>query len=373
MSTSLEFFASAIPGTEKVLCDELRELGFKSVRLNRGGIPFRGDWPDGWRACLTSRIAQRIQVLLARFPVRDQESLYAGIQTIDWTPYLSYRQTFAIKAAGSTETLNHTGFVALKVKDAIVDQIRQRQGKRPSVDPENADVRVFVYLARDRASVYLDISGEPLHLRGYRKATGEAPLRETLAAALLRMSEWDRKTPLMDPMCGSGTIAIEAALWAMNKAPGLERERFGFERWANFGEAEAEIMREMRGKLRGDVHTPDVRIVGSDVDTDVLQKAHENARLAGVKPSFREASLLTIGRDREECTVVMNPPYGVRLEADPALVRLVSTAVSRWHGWKVGILAGSPEYERVINFDPINRIELQNGPLDCDFLLYDVP
>lgn len=368
-----EFFASAIPGTEKALCDELRELGFSSVRLNRGGIPFRGEWADGWRACLVSRIAQRIQVLLGRFPVKDQESLYAGIQAIDWTPYLSYRQTLAIKAAGTTETLNHTGFVALKVKDAIVDQIRQRQGKRPSIDPENADVRVFVYLARDRAAVYLDLSGEPLHLRGYRKSTGEAPIRETLAAALLRMSEWDRKTPLLDPMCGSGTIAIEAALWAMNKAPGLERERFGFERWANFCEADTIVMREMRGRFRGEIRSPDVKIFASDVDKDVLTKAHDNARLAGIKLSIREASITTIQRDRETCMVVMNPPYGVRLDASPELVRTVATAVSRWHGWQVGILVGSPEYERLISISPVARVELQNGPIDCDFLLYDVP
>lgn len=369
---SHEFFAASIPGTEKVLCDELRELGLGSVRLNRGGIPFRGEWVDGWRACLTSRIAQRIQVLLGRFPVTDQESLYNAIQSIDWTPFVSYRQTLVIRASGGTERMNHTGFVAQKAKDAIVDQIRRKQGKRPSVDTENPDVRVFIYLARDKAAVYLDLSGEPLHLRGYRTDTGEAPLRETMAAAILRMSGWDGKSPLIDPMCGSGTIPIEAALMAMNKAPGLERERFGFERWANHDAAAAESLRELRGSLRAAVGTSAVKILASDLDAGVLEKAKDNARRAGVRLTFRQASIVDIQRDRDHATVVMNPPYGVRLEANPEQVRQVAAAVTRWHGWRVAILAGSPEYQRCIPLHPRAALALQNGPLPCELLLYDV-
>ena len=250
VAEKLEFFAGCIPGTESVLCEELRELGFSSVRLNRGGIPFRGAWSEGWRACLESRIAQRIQLLLLRFPCPTQEALYDGVQSIDWNPYITHRQTLSVSAFCTSSTLRHSGFVALKAKDAIVDRIRLQEGKRPSVDREDPDLRVFIYLANDKASVYLDLSGDALHRRGYRKQGGEAPLRETLAAALIGLSGWDRRSPFMDPMCGSGTIAIEAALWAANKAPGLTRERFGFERWANFSPDDALAMRELRGALR---------------------------------------------------------------------------------------------------------------------------
>ncbi|MCK5845492.1 MAG: hypothetical protein KAG97_12335, partial [Victivallales bacterium] len=215
-----EFFASSISGTETALCDELRELGFASVRLNKSGIPFRGSWREGWRACLQSRIAQRIQVLMSRFPAPTQEALYEGVAAIDWTPFITPEQTISVSAVGVASQLNHSGFIALKAKDAIVDQIRDKdpKGQRPSVSKTDADVRIFIYLVNDKASVYLDLSGEGLHRRGYRKEAGEAPLRETLAAALLRLSGWDRKTPFLDPMCGSGTIAIEAALWASNFA-----------------------------------------------------------------------------------------------------------------------------------------------------------
>lgn len=242
-----QFLASSIPGTEGVLCDELRELGFSGVRLNRGSIPFRGRWSEGWRACLVSRIAQRIRVLLHRFPAPNEEALYAGIREVDWRPFLTWRQTLAVGAVCRASTINHSGFAALKVKDAIVDQIRDNGEKRPSVSREDPDLRVYLYLVENRAAIYLDLSGESLHRRGYRLKTGEAPLRETLAAAILRLSGWDRASPLVDPMCGSGTIAIEAALWASGRAPGLSRDRFGFERWANFGEEERRMMRELRG------------------------------------------------------------------------------------------------------------------------------
>ena len=190
-----EFFAAAIPGTEKVLCDELRELGFASVRLNRGGVPFRGTWRDGWRACLESRIAQRIQLLVGRFPAPSQEALYDQTRKIDWSPFITPNQTLSISAVVRASQINHSGFAALKVKDAIVDQVREKTQDRPSVDKEDADVRIFMHLANDKAAIYLDLAGEPLHRRGYRTETGEAPLRETLAAALLRMSGWDRQSP----------------------------------------------------------------------------------------------------------------------------------------------------------------------------------
>lgn len=371
-SDTFEFYAAAIPGTEKALCDELRELGFSSVRLNRGGVPFRGPWRDGWRACLESRIAQRIQVLVSRFPAPTQDALYAGVRAFDWTPFVTFRQTLEVSAVCRGSDITHSGFAALKIKDAIVDQVRGRTQKRPDVDRADADVRVFAHLANNKVALYLDLSGEPLHRRGYRKSAGEAPLRETLAAAILRLSQWDRKSPLVDPMCGSGTIAIEAAMWSSGIAPGLLRERFGFERWANFDEEKALEMRALRGSLRGAGSGQCARITASDCDEAVLEAARENARAAGVKPAFRQRSILDTPPSGEGGTMITNPPYGVRLEKDPLLCRRLGAVVTRLHGWRVGLMAGTPDYRREIACEPRFSVPLKNGDIDCEFLVYDI-
>ncbi|MBT3193685.1 MAG: methyltransferase [Verrucomicrobia bacterium] len=367
-----EFFAAAIPGTERALCDELRELGFASVRLNRGGVPFRGAWREGWRACLESRIAQRIQLLVARFPAPTQDALYTGIKAIDWSPYITHRQTLSVNAVCRSNQINHSGFAALKVKDAIVDQVREQTQQRPSVDREDADVRIFMHLANDKAAVYLDVSGGALHRRGYRTETGDAPLRETLAAAILRLSGWDRKSLLVDPMCGSGTIAIEAAMWSANIAPGLTRERFGFERWANFDEEKAEALRILRGELRRAASGTSARIVASDIDPEVLGAAKANARAAGVRLTFKQRDVLNLQGDGQKGLVVTNPPYGVRLEKAPNFCQRVGGVFSRMHGWRVCILAGSPDYLRDISAKPKYAVPLTNGDLKCEFLTYDM-
>ena len=369
----LEFHAATIPGTESVLCDELRELGFASVRLNRGGIPFRGSMQDGWRACLQSRIAARIQVLLARFPCRTPDDLYHGVQGIDWRTFLSPSQTLAVSAVSREDALAHSGFAALKVKDAIVDQLRQDIGARPDVDREDADVRVFAHVANQKAAVYLDLAGEPLNKRGYRKVAGEAPLRETIAAALLRISGWDRETPLIDPMCGSGTLAIEAAMWAGNKAPGLLRERFGFERWANYDEEAADALRLLRGELRGAAKGSMPRVIASDRNADMVEAARQNARAAGVKLAFRAHDVLVHPPTGEKGFIITNPPYGQRLEMAPDFPQQLAAVLSRLHGWRSGIMTGGPVYEQAISAKPLQAIEIPNGGLDCTFLLYDMP
>lgn len=367
-----EFFAAAIPHTERALCDELRELGFKSVRLNRGGIPFRGEWVDGWRACLQSRIAQRIHAVMGRFPAATPDALYDAVRSVDWTPFITPDQTLSVRSVSVASEIRHSGFVALRTKDAIVDQVRDKVGGRPSVSRDDPDVRVFVYLVEDRAALYLDLSGEPLHRRGYRAKSGDAPLRETLAAAILRMSGWDRRSPLMDPMCGSGTIAIEAAMWAANIAPGLTRSRFGFERWANFGDDETRDLKMLCGELRHQATGQHPRIVAGDIDPAALEIARANARIAGVRLAFKERSVLDLSQDAGARMIVTNPPYGVRLDADPGFVRKVGATLSRLHGWRVCLLAGTGDYNRAISVKPTERMALVNGDLDCELLIYDV-
>ncbi|MDQ3037343.1 MAG: THUMP domain-containing protein, partial [Myxococcota bacterium] len=234
------FFVTCAAGTELALKDELRELRFRKVRADRGGVRFEGPWADGFRACLTSRIAIRVLAPIARFPAKDGDALYDGVRAIEWERWLSARHTLAVSAVSKASALTHTNFVAQRTKDAIVDRLRDLSGARPSVDRQDPDLAIFVHLAKDEAAVHLDLGGDSLHRRGWRTAIGEAPLKETLAAAMLRIAGWDREGPMIDPTCGSGTIAIEADLWARRVAPGLMRERFGIERWASHDERERE-------------------------------------------------------------------------------------------------------------------------------------
>ncbi len=215
----MDFFATAAKGTEPALRDELRQLRIPGVRCDRGGVNFSGEWESGFRVCLHSRIASRVLVVLGRFDVVSEKDLYDAVSSIDWTKHITPDHTMAVTAACRSSKLTHTNCIAQKTKDAVVDQIRDIRGTRPSVDRRDADVDIFVHLVKNKATIYLDLSGESLHRRGYRKHTTRAPLKETLAAALLRLTGWNRKTPFVDPMCGSGTIAIEAAMWAANIAP----------------------------------------------------------------------------------------------------------------------------------------------------------
>ncbi|MCF7855010.1 MAG: RNA methyltransferase [Candidatus Pacebacteria bacterium] len=368
-----DFFAPAIPGTERALRDELCELGFDSVRLNRGGIPFKGEWADGWRACLQTRIAQSVQALMTTFHATTPEALYEGTINVDWTHYITPRQTLAVGSFCRSRYFRHSGTTALKVKDAVVDQIREAFGDRPTVDKKDPDVRLFVYVSEDRVKLYLDLAGVALHKRGYRQSTGPAPMRETLAAALLRMSGWDRESPLADPMCGSGTIAIEAALWAGNVAPGLFRDRFGFERWACFDHDDANQLRILRGDIRRAAHKQLPRIFASDNDETVLTLAKANAQAAGLRIRFRQADIADIDSGIGAGIVVTNPPYSERLETSLDEFKHIAAAFSRMHGTRVCILSGHPELEKLIPVAPLDRQKVKNGNLECEFLRFDVP
>lgn len=369
----MEFFATASGGTETVLRDELIELGFKSVRLNKGGVPFMGPIEDGWRACLLSRIAQRIQLVLARFPAPSEAALYKGVSGIDWTPFLTPDHTLAVSAFCHSSALTHSGFIAQKVKDAMVDQLRQKLGARPCVDRDDPDVRVFTYLANNKATIYVDLSGAPLFQRGYRLDKGDAPLKETLAAALLRMAGWDRKTPLADPMCGSGTIAIEAAMWARNIAPGVSRQRFGFERWANFDEDAAARAKALRGEARRQATGDMPKILASDDDPDALETARANAKRAGIRLKFTESDALDARFDGMKRFVVTNPPFNERMLVDSRFYQKLGAMFSRLHGCRVGVICSHDQLTRQIPVKPSERYELKHGNLDCQFSVFDIP
>lgn len=363
-------FATAAKGTEGVLRDELRELDFRDVRADRGGVHFAGSLDEAARACLHSRIAMRILVQLGRFPAPSTQALYDGARSVDYTPYLSSQHTIAVSGTVRSSVLTHSHFIALKTKDAIVDQLRDLTGSRPSVDVRDPDVRIAVHLVRDVATVYLDASGEPLHRRGYRRDLSEAPIKETLAAAILRLSGWDATRPLTDPMCGSGTFVIEADLWARNVAPGLARN-FGFERWATHDRAARTRFESQREAARAEQRDVGPETLGTDVDEAALAAARANGRTARSLARFERRELSELQPTDPPGFVVTNPPYGVRLDANDELYRELARALSRLRGHTVSVLAGSPRLAQAL---PRRASEhtLFNGPIECRLLTFDV-
>jgi putative N6-adenine-specific DNA methylase len=364
--TAARFFATAAKGTEVLLGEELTELGLPEVRPARGGVYFGLSEEHAYRACLWSRIALRVHEPLASFECRDGDDLYAGVKTIDWSQYLEGRRTLAVRAAGRNDQLSHTHFIAVRAKDAIVDQLRERHGERPSVDRDAPDVTLFVHVTGQRASVNLDYSGESLHLRGFRAAEGAAPLRETLAAALVRFSGWQGDTPLIDPMCGSGMLLIEAALWAARRAPGLSRDRFGFERWSSFDASARELCERLRGEARA-AQRPPPPLFGSDAEQGAIEQCAANARQAGLAPILRRQPFASVAPNADSGALVANPPYGERLARPEHLERDLDVLIERFAGWQRALIVprGFPSRLRSTRFQAVF-----NGPIECELRRY---
>ncbi|MCC7539261.1 MAG: RNA methyltransferase [Deltaproteobacteria bacterium] len=370
----MDFFATAAKGTEPALRDELREIGVRGVRADRGGVHFGGALDLGARVCLESRIAVRVLAELGRFDAGSVDALYAGVREIDWAGLIGPRHTLAVRASVRDGALTHSGYVALKTKDAIVDVLRDKRGWRPSVDTEDPDVLLFVHVAKDSATVYLDIGGGSLHQRGWRARSAEAPMKETLAAAILRLAGWDRRSPLRDPMCGSGTLAIEAALWARGVAPGLSRPRLGVERAAWLDDSLARRLAELRSSLRERARTskaaPDV--AGSDLDPTAVAIARANAAAAGVGVDFEVAPVSALRPTSPPGWVVTNPPYGERLATDGTLYREMAKTFSQLAGHHVTVLAGSMAILRAFPSPPDRSLLVLNGPIECRLLSWEI-
>lgn len=366
----MKFFATAAKGTEHALREELDELKLDRLRVQPGGVSFSGRWEDAWRACIGSRIAMRVLYPLSEFPCASERELYDGVREVEWEEHVSVQTTLAVSAVGSAPSLDNTMFVAQRSKDAIVDRLREQTGGRPSVDREDPDVAVFVRLARGRASVALDLAGEPLHRRGYRQPGSRAPLKESLAAALLRLARWDRRSPLCDPMCGSATLAIEADLWARAVAPGLARRRFGFERWASFDESRQKRMSLLRERARAEERSDGPEVRAFDADPAVVELARQNVKRARAHVLVERARLGELGTRFGAGLVIANPPYGERLEADPALWGELERALTGLGGTRVALLLGPR-----VPFRPPSRAErarVFNGPLECAFWVWDI-
>jgi putative N6-adenine-specific DNA methylase len=370
------YFATTGKGLEEVLAGELLALGMAAVTPDRGGVRFRGDLPDCYRANLWLRTANRVLVPLAEFPCSTPQELYDGVRRIDWTLLLTPDMTLAVDCTLRDSALTHSGFVALKTKDAIVDQLRDRHGRRPNVNTADPDLRVNVHLARNRCTVSLDSSGEPLDRRGYRLARNEAPLRENLAAALVLLSGWDGLTPFLDPMAGSGTIAIEAALIAARRAPGLGGRRFAFQRWRDFDATLWEsLVTAARAEARAALPAP---VIALDRQDSSLRLARDNAVRAGVEQllTFGSGDIGEMTPPPPPGTIIFNPPYGARLSdvetLKPLYRRIGDVMKQRCTGYTAWLLVGDKDLAKEVGLRASRRIPLFNGPIECRLLKYDL-
>lgn len=368
-------FASTARGLEELLKSELDALGAQDLQVVQGGVHFEADGRTMYQSLLWSRLASRILLPLGEFGVYSDLDLYVGVQSIDWTELFGSQHTFVVHFSGTNESIRNSQFGALKVKDAIVDSFTRQKLPRPNVDREQPDIRINVWLNKDRASIALDLSGDALHQRGYRQQTGQAPLKENLAAAIVLRSGWQPTTPLLDPMCGSGTLLIEAALIACDRAPGLLRSRWGFTHWRQHNDALwREVKSEAQQRARAGTAAAQARFFGYDSDGRVLEWAQANARRAGVADlfTFARQDVLQLKNPlpgEQRGTVLSNPPYGERLESEPALIALHSQLgrIMKQHfgGWTLSLFSGSPELLSCLQLRAERQFKAKNGPIEC--------
>ena len=379
------YFATVARGLEALAATELETLGAHRVEPGFCGVAFEGETPDGpvssdrallYRVNLWSRLAFRVLVKLGECPCYDADDLYQGIQSIDWRPYLTPDLTFAVDATGKNLRLNHTHFTALQVKNAVVDQQRQHWGDRSTIDTQHPEVRLNVHIQDDTCTISLDSSGSSLHRRGYRPAVGAAPLKESLAAALVKLTDWPGDVPLLDPLCGSGTLPLEASMVALNMAPGLFREEFGFQTWPDFdGELWDRLWQEAEDGRKAALAT---WVGGCDRELEIIHQANLTAQRCGLadQVTFWAADLADLEAPADSGYLLCNPPYGERLGADDdlgAFYKLLGDVLKqRFKGWTAFVLSGNKELARHIGLKSAQRVPVYNGTLPCQWLKYEL-
>ena len=373
-----ELFATTSKGLPEVLEKELIQLGVKVKGKTVAGVFFEGSWEDCYRVNLKSRIASRIIKPVLDFPAYQGDELYHNIRKHDFTKYIPVHKTIKVEATVTDSKIKDQRFIAMKVKDAIVDQFRDKFGERPNVDSENPDLRIYVRAKDNVFSVAIDTTGDSLFMRGYRLEAGDAPLKENLAAALLAMAEWDGQSPIIDPMCGSGTILIEAAMQAMKLAPGSLRRKFGFMELNGFDkQAWEKVVNEAMEEELSDLP---FKFYGYDMDRKVLQMAKQNARRAGVDHliEFRPGNVATLKRPEgvERGVIITNPPYMIRL-GDEDNVKDVYRDFAHslkveFKGWDAWILSGNKDLIGDLKLKSSRKFFVFNGPIECRFLKYSM-
>jgi putative N6-adenine-specific DNA methylase len=371
----MKLIAKTFAGCEELLQNELIAIGATNIQILTRAVEFEGDLAVMYKANLHCRTALRVLKTYCTFEAANEDMLYHEIKNIDWSQHFSLDQTFAINATLNQSTLTHSQYVALKAKDAIVDQFREKTSERPNVDIEQPDLRIHLHIYRDQCTLSFDSSGESLHKRGYRDYTNQAPMNEALAAALILISGWDGKSPFADFMCGSGTILIEAAMIARNIAPNKYRDRFGFQSWKGYDEGLWKYIYDEA--IKAEIPAAGVKIYGSDISGIVLDKAKQNIHNAGLSDmiELKKCPFEKFQPPVEGGTLVSNPPYGIRIEPRDIIdmyTKLGDAMKQNFKGWTCWIFTGNMEAIKHVGLRATRKIHLFNGPLECRFLRYEI-
>ena len=373
MTQQFEIIAKTFMGLEPVLAKELTQLGANDVQIGRRMVSFTGDKEMLYRANFQLHTAIRILKPIKHFKALSADDVYEGVKDINWEEYIGIDQTFAVDSVVFSEEFRHSKFVAYKVKDAIVDQFREKTGKRPNISVANPDIRLNIHIAEDKCTLSLDSSGESLHRRGYRQESVEAPLNEVLAAGMILMTGWQGETDFIDPMCGSGTLLIEAALIARNMAPGLFRKEFAFEKWADF---DADLFDEI---YNDDSHEREFHhhIYGYDVDIKAVNTARLNVKAAGLTNdiTIEEKDFKNFTQPNQKSIMVTNPPYGERISTPDLLGTYKMIGERLKHQFMnndAWILSYREECFDQIGLKPSIKIPVFNGSLECEFRKYQI-
>ena len=367
------FFATCPRGLERVLADELVALGASGVEAVDGGAAFTGDLALCYAANLESRVASRILWQVGRAPYRDEHDIFEAAQALPWPRLFNVGRTLRVNVSAIKSPVKSLDFVTLRVKDAVCDAFRAARGSRPDVDTESPDIRIHAFLTREEVTFYLDTSGAALFRRGWRARAGEAPLRENLAAGILKLAGWAVPAPLYDPMCGAGTFLVEAAMMALDAAPGLDRV-FGFEKLENF---DAKSWRNLQDRARARRKSPGrLPIFGSDKSGTALGLARENLAATGLADAVqvKQMDVLDGGPPAASGVMVMNPPYGERQASEEELAafypRLGDALKQRYSGWTAYILTADLRLAKLIGLKASRRTPLYNGALECRLFEY---
>ena len=373
--TTYSLFITCPRSLETLLADELTVLGCGDIQPGDGGVAAKGTMEAVYRINLHSRVASRVLLQLTKGAYRSEQDIYKLARNIRWSQWFAVENTFKVQVEGKRAQVKSLDFIGLKIKDAVCDAFRDECGERPSVEKQRPDVRVHAFMNDKTIQIFIDTSGEALFKRGYRQEAGEAPLRENLAAGLLLLSGYDGSQPFQDPFCGSGTLAIEAALIALKRAPGLMR-RFGFEKLKNFDKALWMKIKQAARETALDKAA--VPIAGSDNDRQMIRIARQNAEAAEVADwvVLETADAQNVRPNGEGGIMVSNPPYGVRL-ADVQMLHGLYPQLGSWlkqhyAGWQIGMFTGDRDMPKLMRLQPKRKIPLFNGKLDCRLFVLDM-
>jgi putative N6-adenine-specific DNA methylase len=370
----VKLVAKTFHGLEQVLAGELEALGATNINVLKRAVSFDANKELLYRSNLQLRTAIRILQPLTTFKARNDEELYRAVKAYDWSPYLRDDQTLAIDPVVFSRFFTHSKYVALKVKDAICDQFRDKSGKRPSVDLQRPNLMINVHVAEDQFTLSMDSSGQPLNRRGYRTKEHPAPINEVLAAGMVMLSGYDGSQPFLDPMCGSGTIVMEATMIAARMAPNLKRKEFGFMRWNNYDES---LWKKIFDEAQAQVRTPPQRINGSDMALSAIDVSRHSALDFGLKQyiDFEVAPFSEVLPKGKNGIAIMNPPYDERMKSKDIVMlytQIGDQLKQRFSGWNAWVISSNFEALKVISLKPAERHTLFNGSLECRFQKFDL-